>query len=75
MLSLEEPIRSVLGNEKRDVVVLSQTSSFQIGMSVALGFIALAQLVLLGCFIHHRSKRVLEFTQPLVMFIFVASGA
>eukprot|EP00957_Ditylum_brightwellii_P002643 203109-Ditylum_brightwellii.AAC.1 len=44
MLSPEGPIRSVLENKKHDVVVLLQTSLFQSSISVALGFIALAQL-------------------------------
>ena len=43
-------------------------------MSIILGMIILIQIVLLATFIYHRTKRVLEFAQPIVICIFIACG-
>ena len=52
----------------------SQPFSFQISMSIILAIIAILQLALLTAFIIHRSKRVLEFAQPLYVCIHIIAG-
>ena len=55
-------------------VLLSQSSTFQIVMSTLLSILIVFQLLLLAGFIRNRSMRVLEFAQPIVICIFVASS-
>ena len=62
------------GRGDASAILLSQPLSFQITMSIILGMIILIQLVLLATFIYHRTKRVLEFAQPIVICIFIACG-
>eukprot|EP00804_Cyclotella_cryptica_P017336 CCRYP_019000-RB/>CCRYP_019000-RB protein AED:0.00 eAED:0.00 QI:233/1/1/1/1/0.66/3/1813/533 len=57
-----------------ETIILSQQQTYQIAMSVILGIMILAQLALMFSFFIHRSKRVLEFAQPLVMNICNAAG-
>lgn len=54
------------------IVMLSQPQAFQITMSIILGVLIAIQIVLLTSFIYHRTKRVLEFAQPIVICIFIA---
>ena len=58
-----------LSSSEQDAVIISQQLSFQIIMSCILGAIILAQLALMTSFFLHRSKRVLEFAQPLIVNI------
>ena len=62
------------GGGDASAILLSQPLSFQITMSIILGMIILIQFVLLATFIYHRTKRVLEFAQPIVICIFIACG-
>ena len=57
-----------------DVIILEQSLAFKISMSAVLGLIALLQLGLIASFIHHRSKRVLEFAQPLAIGMMVGAS-
>ena len=67
--------RSLQGEEEGDnVYILTQPLAFQISMSIILSIIALTQLALLATFIYHRSKRVLEFAQPLYLCIMITCG-
>lgn len=56
------------------MILLSQPFSFQVVMSVLLGVIILMQITLLLNFIINRSKRVLEFAQPILICIFLCGG-
>ena len=64
-----------IGGGADDDLVLTQSSLFQIAISVVLGSIALGQIILLASFIRNQSNRVLEFAQPAAICLLVASGA
>ena len=71
-LPAEEIPRMLSANE--DLIILEQSLAFKISMSAILGIIALLQLGLIASFIYHRSKRVLEFAQPLAIGIMVGAS-
>ena len=64
----------ILTADDDDVIILEQSLAFQITMSAVLGLIALLQLGLIASFIYHRSKRVLEFAQPLAIGVMLGAG-
>ena len=57
-----------------DVIIMEQSLAFKISMSAVLSIISLLQLGLIASFIHHRSKRVLEFAQPLAIGMMVGAS-
>ena len=65
---------ATLRTKNEDIIVLSQPLSFQIPMSALLCIMAIGQIALLITFYLNRSKRVLEFAQPLYVCMFIASG-
>ena len=71
-LQAEEIPRMLTADE--DVIILEQSLAFKISMAAVLGIISLLQLGLIASFIHHRSKRVLEFAQPLAIGMMVGAS-
>ena len=55
-------------------IISSLPLAFQISMSIILAIVAIGQLALLAAFIFHRSRRVLEFAQPLYICILIGAG-
>lgn len=72
-LTLRAQTSRLLASED-DYVIVEHSFAFQISMSVVLGLIALFQMGLIVSFVYHRSKRVLEFAQPLVIGAMVGAG-
>lgn len=72
--SATEDIDRMLQDTETEVILLPLTLSLQIALSSLLGFLALIQILVLASFIRHRSKRVLEFAQPIFICVFIGAG-
>ena len=72
----EEKIVTDISKEEdsSSVIMLTKPHSFQITISILLGILIILQLILLATYIHQRSKRVLEFAQPIVTCIFITAS-
>lgn len=55
-------------------ITLTQSSSYQIAISIILGIIAISQVLMIVSFIKARDKRVLEFAMPSMICGFIALG-
>ena len=55
-------------------LLLKMPNSFQIGMSLVLGFLLSLQIATAVLFVVHRKKRILEFAQPLAVCILLVGG-
>ena len=68
------PMDRSLRSDDESVIILTQPLSFQIVMSIILGLMAIGQIALFMAFYGNRTKRVLEFSQPLYVCMFIATG-